>query len=142
MKLKLYSDGTNNGTRVIDEDTGEMVHGILKLNWEANAEELITKVGVEFFSIPVEITTKADVDLYEWDKTTGDITHTKSFEKTVRIVSEKLQENLLAVPTINTFVYDVETNEKVGAIQKITWEATPSGSKAKIKKIKFDNKDW
>ena len=81
MKLKIISDGTNTGTKLIDEDTGEMIHGISKLTWEVNVENFTTKVGVEFFNIPVEFVSKADVELHEWDSKTGEFPHTKTFEK-------------------------------------------------------------
>lgn len=81
MKLKLISDGTNTGTKLIDEDTGEMVHGISKLTWEANSNDMITKTTVEFFNIPVELDVKADVELLELQAPDYIATHTKSFSK-------------------------------------------------------------
>lgn len=66
MKLKLVSDGTKTGTKLIDEDTGEMVHGVSRVSWEADAKEHITKTTVEFFNIPVEIVAKAMVHLQEY----------------------------------------------------------------------------
>ena len=141
MKLKIISDGTNVGTKLIDEDTGEMIHGISKLTWEANVKEIVSKVNVEFFNIPVEIVSKAEVNLLEWDSETGELPHTKTFDKNVRVVN-KLKENMLSTLVYDVIIYDSDTNEKIGAIQEIKWEATPEGSKAKIKKIKFDNKDW
>ena len=55
MKLKIISDGTNTGTKLIDEDTGETISGISSLTWEASANEALTKITVELFNIPVEI---------------------------------------------------------------------------------------
>lgn len=141
MKLKIISDGTNKGTKLIDEDTGEVVHLIQKLSLEIDANEPCTKVTIELLDVPVEITSKAKVDLFELGKENNYTipTYSKSFEKEIKIVSESPRKVGL-VPF--TKIYDVETNEQVGAIQKIEWEATPSQIKTKVKKIKFDNKDW
>lgn len=140
MKLKIISDGTNVGTKLIDEETGQMVHGISKLTWEADANEILTKVSVEFFNIPVEIVSKADVELYELLPPDWTQLHTKSFEKTIKITSK--DQNKKAVASQHVNVYDSETEQAVGAIQNIKWEATPEGCKAKVKKFKFDKKDW
>ena len=141
MKLKIISDGTNGGTKLIDEDTGEMIHGISKLTWESYADTLLTKVTVEFFNIPVEITTKADVELFEHTESNNwKPIHTKSFEKEIKVISS--DENGKSIPVYNTKIYDTQTNKSVAAVQNIKWQATPDGSKAKVKKIKFDNSDW
>lgn len=135
MKLKLISDGTNAGTKLFDEETGESVPLIQKIIWEANSDGFrLAKVTIELLNVPVEIVSTAEVDLFEvWPKE-GII---KSFEKEVKIVSKP---KTLASSDIK--IFDNQTLEQVGAIQEIKWEADLAGQKAKIKKIKFDNKDW
>lgn len=140
MKLKIISDGTNAGTKLIDEDTGEMIHLIQKLTWEANAEEVCTKITVEFINIPVEIVSKAEVDLIEYvdQGKSWEPVHTKTFEKQIKVVSEKKGNAF----TPYTTIHDAQTNEQIGAVQEIKWEANTTEIKAKVKRIKFDNKDW
>lgn len=140
MKLKIVSDGTNTGTKLIDEETGEKVHGISKLTWEAGMQDPVTKVTVEFFNIPVEFISKAEVDLHEWDPATEEYSHTKSFEKNVKVISNP--KDGPAVPVCNVRITDNDTNERVSAVQEIKWEATPDSIKAKVKRIYFDKKDW
>jgi hypothetical protein len=139
MKLKIISDGTNAGTKLIDEDTGKMVHLIQKLSWEANAKEPFAKVTVELINIPVEITSKAEVELLDYNKDNWELEVSKTFEKEIKIISKAAKVNQF---NLHTTVHDVQTNEQVGAIQEIKWEATPSEVKAKVKRIKFDKKDW
>lgn len=140
MKLKIISDGTNAGTKLIDEDTGESVSGISSLTWEASAEQVLTKVTVELFNIPVEIVSKAEVELYECKAPNWGMEFSKSFEKNVKLVSKLAGSK--AVLNTDTKVIDADTNESVGAVQEVKWEATPQGVLAKIKRLKFDNKDW
>jgi hypothetical protein len=139
MKLKIISDGTNAGTKLIDEDTGEMVHLIQKLSWQADAAGHSTKVVIELLNVLVEITTKAEVELSEIAAPSWEAKFSKSFEKEIKIKSEPVKENSF---TPFTVIRDAQTDEVIGAIQKIKWKATPKGIKAKIKKIKFDKKDW
>lgn len=141
MKLKIISDGTNAGTKLINEDTGEAIHLIQKLSWECNVEDMVSKVTIELLNIPVEIVSKADVELFELLPTNQYIEplHTKSFEKEIRITSEALKGASI-IPL--TKIFDNQTNEMVGAVQEVKWEATPYETKAKVKRIKFDNKDW
>jgi hypothetical protein len=138
MKLKIVSDGTNAGTHLIDEDTGEVIHKISKLTWEASSDDPLTKATVEFTNIPVEIVSKAKVDLYEFQGPDFTSVHTKTFEKEIKIASDK------GKPGYSTHVkiFDTETNEQVGAVQTVKWEATPHDRKATLTKIKFDKKDW
>lgn len=140
MKLKIISDGTNIGTRLVDEDSGEPIPLIQKLTWEASADGFnLTKVTVEILNIPVEITAKADVELMDYDQANWELKPTKSFEKEIKIISESPKGNGFAPITK---ICDAQTNEAVGAIQEVKWEAIPDGQKAKVKRIKFDNKDW
>lgn len=134
MKLKVISDGTNAGTRLINEDTGEYIGLIQKIVWEAGAEFPITKTTIELLNVPVEIVTKANIDLVEPRFNKLD----KSFEKEVRVISEPT-----TLSTSKTFIIDNQTQEQIQAVQEIKWEADSSGNQiAKIRKIKFNEKEW
>lgn len=137
MKLKVISNGID--TKLIDEDTGEMVHGVSKLTYAADAHDPVVKVNIEFFNIPVEIISKADVQLYEYDMNTAALQHTKTFEKNIKVVSPL---SGITVLSSDTKVFDADTNEQIGAVQKVEWEATPLEAKATVQRVKFDNRDW
>ena len=51
MKFKITSDGTSTGTRLINSSTGEVVSGVTKLIWQADADGniscTVTLIGVE-----------------------------------------------------------------------------------------------
>jgi hypothetical protein len=138
MKLKIISDGTNGGTKLIDEDTGEMIHLIQKLTWEADAKDPTTKVTIELLNVPVEIVSKAEVELLEFEANNWELKPVKTFEKEIKIVSQ--QKGKAFSP--HTAIFDAETNDQVGAIQEVKWEANIAEVKAKVKRIKFDKKDW
>jgi|SRR6185436_16568660 len=139
MKLKIISDGTNEGTKLIDEDTGEMFHGISKLNWQANTDDTLTKVNVEFFNVPVEIVTQAKIELMDYTEDYTDLQLSKNFDKNIKITSKSHDGK--AIPTTSVKVYDMDTNEIIGAVQSIKWEATPKKCEAEIVKIKIDNRN-
>lgn len=141
MKLKLISDGTNTGTKLIDEDTGEMIHGISKLSWEADINNIaVTKTTVEFFNVPVEIVSPVKVDLLDYNSDYTELKVSKSFDKKVKITSENRDGK--TIPATCVKIHDADTGEIVGAVQKIKWEATPEDRKAEAIRIRFDNKDW
>lgn len=138
MRLKIISDGTNAGTKLIDEDSGEMIHLIQKLTWEADAKEMMTKITVEFINIPVEIVSKAEVELLDYDEENWELKTSKTFEKEIKIVSERKGQAF----TPHVKIFDAQTNQQVSAIQEVKWEANTQEVKAKVKRIKFDKKDW
>jgi hypothetical protein len=134
MKLKIISDGTNIGTHLVDVETGERVQQIGKISWKANAKELTTTANVELTNIPVEIVSSAQVSLFDFPPPGYELVHSKDFQKDVKIVCGG------SVHQVE--IFDKDTNLLVGAIQDITWEATPEKREATINKIKFGAKDW
>jgi hypothetical protein len=143
MKLKIVSDGTPIGTFLVNEATGEKVENVItKIVWEADAKALLNKITIDMIDVPVDIVSKADVDLFEYkendDHTDWVPVHTKSFEKEIRVEARERGNGVIH----HAVIFDNETNKAVGAIQKITWESTPEECKAKITKIMFDRKDW
>ena len=54
MRIKILSDGSPTGTRLVDAESGEPVHGVTSIEWAHKAGELVYAV-VEFHSLPVEI---------------------------------------------------------------------------------------
>lgn len=73
MKLKIISDGTANGTQVVNAETGEQVDYIKSITWYCTIDELATAV---LEVVDVEIEAKAetkDVDESEtWPKISPD----------------------------------------------------------------------
>lgn len=62
MKLKIVSDGTSWGTKVVNADTGESVDGVASIDWSisANAHEVATIF--EVVRVAVEITGEAAIE--------------------------------------------------------------------------------
>lgn len=59
IKLKIVSDGTTEGTRVVDQATGEAVGGVLMLNWAATSDENLSEAMMVLQGVPCEIITSA-----------------------------------------------------------------------------------
>ena len=53
-KIKIISDGTVAGTKVVDE-TNTPLSDIKRITWTANAEDTLVNAIIEFINIPVEI---------------------------------------------------------------------------------------
>lgn len=129
MKFKLISDGTNAGTKLIDEDTGEMVHGIQKITLNIDANELLPHISIDLINIPVEITTKANIDLLNLS---GEFI--KTIDKEIKIVGNSINN---IVSTANFKICDKENNS-LGGVSLVKWEATPEKITTDIKKYKFE----
>jgi hypothetical protein len=61
MRIKIVSDGTSQGTKVIDEATGEALHYVSRIEWELIAGAHIATAHITVLGVPVEITTEATV---------------------------------------------------------------------------------
>ncbi len=55
MKLKIISDGTKVGTRLVNAETGEAIGLIQNLKWEVDVKEPFTKVTVTLLNVGFEM---------------------------------------------------------------------------------------
>ena len=142
MKLKIISDGTKLGTELINSDTGQAVEGISKLTWKVDVSDLTTKTIVELINIPVEIVSKATVDLVELTKASGyvDEGFIKSFDKNVKIISQIPHDDGYAA--FYTRIFNADTLEAVGGVQAIKLTVTAKRVSTKVKKLKISKKEW
>lgn len=53
MKIKIISDGTPQGTRVVNLVTGEEIDRISEVKWRANAYDC--EAWLKFVGVPVEL---------------------------------------------------------------------------------------
>lgn len=128
MKLKIISDGTNAGTKLVNAETGEMVNLISKITWGAMANEALTTASVELFNIPVEITTKAIIETLD--------TSSKPISQELKNITIKSEASGKGTSQI-VKICDKETGEAIPMIQEINWEASPSKREATIYLVKL-----
>lgn len=141
MKLKLISDGTNTGTKLIDTDTGEQVKGIQKITYDLDCTN-IPKVTVELFNVPVEIVAKeASVSLLKYSLVENEFMPNVSFEKNIKVVTKEAAQNR-CLSSYDHMMYDADSNNVIGAVQSVKWVATPDKIDAEVVKIFYDNKEW
>jgi len=55
MKIKIISDGTANGTKVVNAETGELVHHVSSVEWKVSVESSLAEAVVTFSNVAVEI---------------------------------------------------------------------------------------
>lgn len=135
MKLKLISDGTPIGTKIVDEETGEMLHGISNLTWEVSANEPLTKLTLELFNVPVEISATANVEVQKlnvnncWE-------HSETVSKDISVLS-KSKEGKNIVTSYDTKIIDSNSKENVSGIQSVKLAVTPQKVSLIASKLQF-----
>lgn len=66
MKIKIISDGTQAGTKVINEETGEPLKYVTEVVWRLSAEsDGLAEVSLTMVDVPVELQGDAQVLLEE-----------------------------------------------------------------------------
>ena len=55
VKIKIVSDGTPIGTKVIDEETGETINGVVSVGWNICVGTGFARAYIELLNIPVEL---------------------------------------------------------------------------------------
>jgi len=53
VRIKIISDGTAPGTRVVDAGTGEPIDGITAISWKVDVNHL-AEATLTFIKVPVE----------------------------------------------------------------------------------------
>ena len=54
MKVKIISDGTSNGTKVVNVETGEVIENVTRIFWEVNVGSL-AKAHIQIINCEVEV---------------------------------------------------------------------------------------
>jgi hypothetical protein len=55
MNIKIISDGTVRGTRVVDQETGAEVYSVTAIHWQFNTATGLTECTLELEQVPVEV---------------------------------------------------------------------------------------
>lgn len=55
MRVKITSDGTAFGTRVVDAESGEPIERVTSVSWSVDMERMVASANVTFVGVPVEI---------------------------------------------------------------------------------------
>ncbi len=61
MKLKIISDGTNLGTKVIDVESGETLGLVQKIDWQIGVGEAFATATVVLSKLPIEVEVDANL---------------------------------------------------------------------------------
>jgi len=60
VRIKIISDGTAPGTRVVDARTGEPIDGITAISWKVDVNRL-AEATLTFIKVPVEAEGEAPI---------------------------------------------------------------------------------
>ena len=137
--LKIISDGTAAGTRLIDEDSGEMIHLVQSIFWKATSDDFLTKTSIKILNVPVEIITKATILLKKFSEESGDFEDAGQIEKLIRIVSLSTSDIGHGTTLQEVFIYDAETNTPIpGVLEAIFKVDTSDGIQARLTQVLFN----
>lgn len=62
MKLKIISDGTSYGTRLVNADTNEPIGFVESIEWKVSVGDPAAKAIITFVNLPVEILCEVDLE--------------------------------------------------------------------------------
>lgn len=63
MKLKIISDGTAWGTKVVDVETGEELKYVKSADWHISADDKLAEANLTILHVPVEIIAEAKEEI-------------------------------------------------------------------------------
>ena len=62
MRIKIVSDGTVHGTKIVNEDTGELLSGVQQVHWKVQAgDSVFAEATIHVINVPVEMSVDAEV---------------------------------------------------------------------------------
>ena len=67
LRVKIVSDGTTQGTRIVEESTGEPLGFVQSIEWKVDVNDTLATATVKFVKIPVEIVCEVDLEEEEDD---------------------------------------------------------------------------
>jgi len=59
MRIKIISDGTSEGTSVVNAETGEIIEHVNHVSWEAHSAKGTPIAILRFVNVETEITSEA-----------------------------------------------------------------------------------
>jgi len=66
MRIKIVSNGTSQGTKVVNAETNEVIEGIQEIDWNVGIYHPMAVARLKFIKVPVEIeTTSYDTSLVD-----------------------------------------------------------------------------
>ncbi len=61
MRIKIISDGTTLGTRLVNAETGESIDGATSITWSANIDDGSVVALVRFIRLPIDAIGEAEL---------------------------------------------------------------------------------
>lgn len=128
MKLKIISDGTKLGTKLVNEETGEPVQLVQSIEWETNFSDTIPIATIKIAMPKVDLTSMAKVSSFAYSQSSDNFEFSNDEAKKVKVVSydeiykikitDENEQALAGVQQIKWKV-DVKSNDTEMTIQKI-----------------------
>ena len=67
MTIKIVSDGTPSGTKILDTETGKELSYVTKVSWKVDLKSPFATATLEIIKVPVEVVGNAQVELKPLD---------------------------------------------------------------------------
>lgn len=114
MKLKIISDGTFKGTKLINAITGEIVNQVIEITYEADVKCFPECVAtIKLANIEVDITSSSYVELYRVNNGPNyEFVFDSNMTKDTSIIGDYGSD---------IKIIDTATGKQLGCVQKYTW---------------------
>jgi hypothetical protein len=137
MKLKIISDGTNTGTKLIDEISGKTIQFVQKITCSASIRDFLVYTTIDLVKVPIDVVAMAEIHEFDLNDKECNV-----YDAEIRIVTNEVEQKIgdVVYGIDELFIYDNKTQTPISAISDISLEITTDSDyvKAKIKKIKFE----
>ena len=60
MRVKIISDGSPMGTRIVDPATGKQIENVRRVSWSLGVDDLCAVATLELVDVPVEVEGEAE----------------------------------------------------------------------------------
>lgn len=115
MKLKIVSDGTFEGTKVIDKETGQTINQISMVEFQVDINGL-PKATIEFTDIEVDIISPTIADRSRFDKS-------NNYVKSNYVGAYNCETHITHNGGYDTKISNSTTKELIGGVQFYYWAA-------------------
>jgi len=69
IMVKIVSNGTAQGTKIVDINTGKELQGVVSVRWGVDAKNQLGICSVDLVNVPVDLKTAAQVRKHEMPQT-------------------------------------------------------------------------
>lgn len=120
MELKIISDGTTVGTKLVDAATGEKIQYVQSIEWEIDAKTLIAYATIKLAKVPIETTLLSNINEFKLDPPTyTNLNKVANSNENVKISSDGTNAKIIS-----------DNGKQLAGVQNVNFKVDVSNDKA------------